>query len=124
MYTCAITSPVGGCRTSATVVTYPHFVLRVALSDRSAHVPHFPPMSLRLTPWHLFGGAVLYGATTFGFYSYLGAHKLPGEGEEGNEGVAEAGRPSAATYDMIARKYDGAVGSEEFSMGTPLLRKW
>ncbi|KAG1654359.1 hypothetical protein FOA52_011293 [Chlamydomonas sp. UWO 241] len=76
---------------------------------------------MRVTAWHVFGGVALYGASSYGAYSYLAAHKL---GTENSDASVTPPVGGATTYDTIARKYDDAVGSEEFSMGTPLLRSW
>ena len=59
------------------------------------------------------------GGTTYAVYSYLHAHDLPTA--NGKDLTAVAG--SGCAFDAIARKYDTAVGSEEWAMGTLLLRK-
>jgi methyltransferase OMS1 len=76
-------------------------------------------IAMRVTPWHIVGGVGLYGASAYGFYRYLSAHKLSTD-KEGSSDM----HGGVHAFDLIADKYDAAVGSEEFSMGTPLLRRW
>lgn len=75
----------------------------------------------KITPWHMLGGAALYAGSAYGFYSYLAGHKLP-TAQQAAPG-SEAG-PARGTFDAIAEKYDTAVGSEEWAMGTHHLRRW
>ncbi len=69
--------------------------------------------TMRVRSWHVFGGAALYAGAAYGVYSYLKVHKLPKDSET-----------CGTTFDAIADRYDQAIGAEEFSMGTSLLRKW
>ncbi|GAX74010.1 hypothetical protein CEUSTIGMA_g1460.t1 [Chlamydomonas eustigma] len=48
----------------------------------------------------------------------MNAHKLSQSGRSSDK------RTSSSVFDLIAEKYDAAVGSEEWGMGTPFLRKW
>lgn len=63
----------------------------------------------------------MYGGTTYGIYSYMSAHKIPSNTPSDNPDACGSGR---SAFDAIADKYDAAVGSEEWGMGFPLLRKW
>ena len=75
------------------------------------------------------GGVILYGGTTYAVYSYVSAHKLP-TAPATSDASAPASAPGSGSgpcqcaFDVIAGQYDTAVGSEEWSMGYPLLRKW
>ncbi len=68
---------------------------------------------IKIRPWHMLGGAALYGSATYAVYSYLNAHKLPTSTSQPGESTSE---PSNCAFDVIADKYDKAVGSEEWSM--------
>ena len=72
---------------------------------------------------------ILYGGTTYAVYSYVSAHKLP-TAPATSDASAPASAPGSGSgpcqcaFDVIAGQYDTVVGSEEWSMGYPLLRKW
>ena len=63
------------------------------------------------------------GGTTYAVYSYMNAHNLP-TASAGKDAESPETSCSGCAFDAIARKYDQAVGSEEWAMGTTLLRKW
>jgi len=77
---------------------------------------------IKIRPWHLVGGVFLYGGSTYGIYSYLTAHKIPSKSSKTSD--SKQGTCSGSAFDVIADRYDAAVGAEEWGMAYPLLRKW
>uniref|UniRef100_A0A7S0UQY9 Methyltransferase type 11 domain-containing protein n=1 Tax=Polytomella parva TaxID=51329 RepID=A0A7S0UQY9_9CHLO len=64
------------------------------------------------------GAALLFGASSYAFYRYASAHKIP---------TADNSDPTAAAeyraYDVIAKKYDEAVSMEEWSLWYWMMRR-